>query len=103
MIFYTNPGPDDPEVVGFASETGLSYEFHEFAVLRRGGLYYWSSDRGCSCPMPWEDHAFPDDFQSGNAIEALNALDTWSKGITVEDDGLRTKLMNVPIIIKEAA
>jgi hypothetical protein len=103
MRFYSKPGPNDPEVVGFANETGMAYEFHEFAVLRKDGLYYWASDSGCSCPDPWENHEFPDDFQAGNALAALNALDEWSRGIPVEDDGLRTKLMNVPIVIVEAA
>lgn len=99
MRFYTNPGPDDPEVIGFASETEMSYEFHEFVVLRKNDVYYWSTDSGCSCPCPWDEHEFPGDFESGNAIQALNALDAWSKDIPVEDDGLRTKLMNAPIVI----
>ena len=83
------------KVVGYASECDLSYEFHEFVVLynEEERLYYWSSDSGCSCPAPFEYHEFPDDFSSGNSVEALNALTRWSTGIHVEDDGLRTKLM----------
>lgn len=89
--------------VGYAHETDLDYQFNDFLVLEKDGVYYWSEDQGCSCPSPFESHVFPDDFQSGNAIHALNALTAWSEGIPVEDDGLRTKLMNAPIIIREAA
>jgi hypothetical protein len=84
----------DVECVGYAEHKGLYYEFDEFMVLRRGDLYYWAVDTGCSCPSPFDRHNFPDDFESGSAIDALNALTEWSEGIEVEDDGLRMKLMS---------
>lgn len=91
------------EQVGYASESDLYYEYHDFMVLRKDDVYYWASDSGCSCPCPFEYLSFPGDFESGNAIQALNALDAWGSGIDVEDEGLRTKLMNAPIVIKKAA
>ena len=90
------PEGAEVEVVGYASEADLCYQFYEFVVLRKDDVYYWSSDSGCSCPTPFENHVFPGDFESGNAVDALNALTAWSQGISVEDDGLRTKLMNAP-------
>ena len=103
MNLYDGEMPVGVKTVGYASETDLSYEFSEFLVLEKDGLYYWSSDTGCSCPSPFDDHSFPDDFEHGNALQALNALDAWSEGIPVEDDGLRTKLMNAPIVITKQA
>lgn len=93
MDIYAIP---DTEVIGCAGESGLFYEFNEFIVLLHAGAYYWSSDSGCSCPSPFEDHQFPGDFESGNAVQALNALDEWSQGTPVDDDGLRTRLMSAP-------
>jgi hypothetical protein len=91
MFFNEIP---DSEITGFASKSGLFYEFSDFVVLLHGGTYYWSSDSGCSCPSPFESHQFPDDFGSGNAVQALNALDEWSQGTPVDDDGLRTRLIS---------
>lgn len=103
MNLYEGGLPEGVKEVGYASETDLSYEFNEFLVLEKDGVYYWSSDCGCSCPAPFDYHDFPADFSSGNALQALNALDEWSKGIPVEDNGLRTKLMNAPIVITQEA
>lgn len=103
MNLYEGGLPEGVKEVGYASETDLSYEFNDFLVLEKGGVYYWASDVGCSCPSPFDYHTFPDDFGSGNALQALNALDEWSKGIPVEDNSLRTKLMNAPIVITQEA
>jgi len=96
----------DVEVVGYAYELDLEYQFCEFLVLRKSDVYYWASDSGCSCPTPFEYHSFPGDFKSGNVIDALNALTEWSKGGKIEDNGLRTALMNAPTgtyALKDAA
>lgn len=86
--------PYDAEHIGTAYDPRMSYGFDEFMVLRLDGTYYWASDSGCSCPSPFQDHQFPADFESGNAIGALNALTEWSGDMPVDDDGLRTALMN---------
>lgn len=40
-------------------EIGLDdepYQFYLAGVWVRGDGYYLSTDSGCSCPTPWEDH-----------------------------------------------
>lgn len=44
------------EVVGDWDEPGLFYEFNILRVYRRleDGVYFYATDCGCSCPMPFE-------------------------------------------------
>lgn len=39
-----------------------SYQFNLVAVTKRDtdGKLFWSTDSGCSCPSPWEDHTEAD-------------------------------------------
>lgn len=41
-----------------------AYEFHELILFRdtTDGKLYVGTDSGCSCPSPFESHAFPSDF-----------------------------------------
>lgn len=39
-----------------------SYQFYILLVVKREDGYYLSTDSGCSCPSPWENHRFPEDF-----------------------------------------
>ena len=38
------------------------YQFYLVGVKRRAsdGKLFWSTDSGCSCPSPWEDHTEAD-------------------------------------------
>lgn len=85
--------PGGAETIGYASEDDLTYASHEFVVIRLGGAYYWASDSTCSCSSPFADLEFPEDFYTGSAVDALNALTDWSTGYGVEDSSLRTALM----------
>lgn len=61
--------------VGEIDWSSGSYEFDLFVVYRDAeGRYWWADDGGCSCPSPFEDHRFPDDFDSGDAHQAVAAL-----------------------------
>jgi hypothetical protein len=80
---YFDPDPyGQPEKFGLTmigevefSEPDYSFDFA--IVLADGdGALYWARDSGCSCPSPFEDHRFPEDFGTGNLqelIEWLNA------------------------------
>ena len=41
---------------------GESYQFDLIGVRKRtsDGKVFWSTDSGCSCPSPWEDHTDAD-------------------------------------------
>lgn len=65
---------DGYEHVGQAHE-GSGYEWCVFDVYVKDGVFYWTSDGGCSCSYEYESHSFPDDFDGhGTAQDALHAL-----------------------------
>lgn len=41
---------------------GASYEFSHFDVYFDGENYWTGTDSGCSCPTPFENHTFPEDY-----------------------------------------
>jgi hypothetical protein len=73
------------ESAGFESfgeaDTGGGYDWNVFGVRLKDGVFYWSSDSGCSCNGPWDFLDFPQDFEGyGNAHDAIKALNAWSSG-----------------------
>lgn len=54
---YYNPDAVGLKIIGGLNEDGLRYEFNKFMVWKnkKGELFY-AQDRGCSCPLPFEDY-----------------------------------------------
>lgn len=75
---YYEPAHWGLEIVGVV-ECDLSYEFDMFVIWTDGHRYYWASDAGCSCPVPFEDT----ELLEGTARDALIDLEAWAE----EDDG----------------
>lgn len=52
-----------------------SYSFDTIIVLEdEHGSLYAAHDSGCSCPTPFENHKFPEDFTLIDSVQALEAL-----------------------------
>jgi hypothetical protein len=57
---YYYPEKSGLEIVGVV-EVGGDYEFDTFVVWKnQDNNIYWSTDSGCSCPTPFEDHDLED-------------------------------------------
>lgn len=76
------------KLIGSIEWDNEPWHFYTTEILynEAAGLYYWATDSGCSCPMPFEDHVFPDDYQSGNKFALLEALK--AKAASVNNHGL---------------
>lgn len=61
---YYNPVNLGLELIAERELSEPSWSFDTFIVLREieTGKVYVGSDSGCSCPTPFEDHSFPQDF-----------------------------------------
>jgi hypothetical protein len=46
--------------IGTLDEDDLSYEYNTLIVVQHteSGRLFWAQDRGCSCPIPFEDEQF---------------------------------------------
>lgn len=68
MGYAVRPNPYySPEKLGLTVvttlEANLSWEFDMVVLWRDSEGKLWAAqDAGCSCPTPFEDHAFPTDF-----------------------------------------
>lgn len=52
-----------------------AYEFSILAVWKHeDGKVYAAFDSGCSCPVPFEDHKFPEDFVEVKSWEDVKAI-----------------------------
>ena len=71
---YYDPEHYGLSIVGVVEEE-LSYEFDMFVIWTDGETYYWASDSGCSCPIPFEDT----ELIAGTARDALIDLEAWVK------------------------
>ena len=72
---YYNPERYGLTVIGEVSWHLPSYDFDFTLVLAdEEGTLWWSRDSGCSCPAPFEDHKFPDDFLPGTLTELIANL-----------------------------
>lgn len=81
---YYEPAHWGLEIVGVV-ECDLSYEFDMFVIWADGHRYYWASDAGCSCPVPFEDT----ELLKGTARDALIDLEAWVGEEREWDNGLR--------------
>lgn len=61
---YVHPEKYGLEIVACVDAYEPDYSFDLFLILREKatGKLFVASDSGCSCPMPFEDHDFPQDF-----------------------------------------
>lgn len=63
-----------------------SYEFTIVAVWRETatGKLWVGSDSGCSCPVPFEDHTFPTDYNEvrsvADVLEEIKGIDSEYRG-----------------------
>lgn len=68
---YYNPEKYGLTVVGTYEHSDEPYEFHTTCVWKDGnGKFYYGTDRGCSCPDPFEDFTMSDVVEFKN-ISAL--------------------------------
>jgi hypothetical protein len=84
---YYNPTEVGATVVG-EIDMGGSYEFDIFLVLRSEatGKLYCATDSGCSCPTPFEDHSFSDDFRHLFSLAEFDqALADWHAKPPIEE------------------
>lgn len=61
MIYY-NPEGFGLEIIGDVEWENESYQFNMTGVWKNEQGFWMADDSGCSCPSPFEDHKFPDDF-----------------------------------------
>lgn len=73
---YYNPESLGLEIVHDYEAYGGSYEFSMLVVWREvaTGKLFAAADSGCSCPTPFEDHTFPEDFIEVFSWEDVKAL-----------------------------
>lgn len=70
---YHHPEEYDLEVVAEHEFYEPDYSFDLCVVWRQKetGQLWTATDSGCSCPVPFEDHAFPTDFTEVRSIADL--------------------------------
>jgi hypothetical protein len=77
-IYYT------PEAFGVSTvfdvdKSSGSYEFDSFIIWKDdNGRYYWDSDSGCSCPVPY-DSSDISNIRQGTLRDAVNDARVWIK------------------------
>lgn len=68
----------DVEWVDEIELDNASYQFYILMVVKKDDGYYLSTDSGCSCPTPWENHTFPESFTgpltAEQALEEASSL-----------------------------
>lgn len=83
-----------PEAFGLehfgSTDRDEEYSFDIFAVWRskdNPALFYWASDSGCSCPVPFENmNSLTDMDGNGTALDAAEAFKVWKGNVTSADD-----------------
>ena len=61
-----------------SADVGGPYEFDMFVVWKDDqDEYYWSSDSGCSCPVPFEA-VKAEDLNRGTVKDALIDFQSWA-------------------------
>lgn len=55
--------PKGLEFIGEVEWNDYPYEFDLTGVWKNKEGYWIASDSGCSCPTPFDNHRFPDDFE----------------------------------------
>lgn len=79
MNIYAHPEAYGLTVVCEA-DVDLPYEFDRWVCwVDAHGTYWWADDRGCSCPVPF-DEVTPATMPSGSARDALTDLKAWMHG-----------------------
>lgn len=68
--------PDDDPNIEFLSEFDYGSQNYCFDLIRlvrdtRDGKVYIAQDSGCSCPIPFEDHAFPTDYTEVRSYQEI--------------------------------
>jgi len=97
----------DVEWVDELELDNASYQFYILLVVKREDGYYLSTDSGCSCPTPWENHTFPESFtgpltaeqareESSSLIEG--AQETARNGYSEGPDEYRAKALLAKIV-----
>ncbi len=72
---YYNPETYGLTIIGEVSWSEPPYGFDFTLVLMdEKGKLWWGRDSGCSCPEPFENHEFPNDFLSGTLDELIASL-----------------------------
>lgn len=72
---YYNPEKYGLTIIGEVSWWQPCYGFDFTLVLMdEEGKFWWGRDSGCSCPEPFENHKFPDNFLSGTLGELIANL-----------------------------
>lgn len=56
------------------SEPNYSFDF-AIVLADAEGKLWWARDSGCSCPSPFEDHKFPEEFNSGTLQDLIEWFD----------------------------
>lgn len=72
---YYNPENLGLTMVGEYELSEPSWSFDTIIVLEdKYGSLYAAHDSGCSCPTPFENHKFPEDFTLIDSVQTLEAL-----------------------------
>lgn len=72
---YYSPEKYGLTIVGEVSWAQRHHGFDFTLVLMdEKGKFWWGRDSGCSCPAPFENHEFPDNFLSGALDELIASL-----------------------------
>ena len=83
---YNHPERYGLKIVGEVEWSVPCYSFDFTLVLEDGdGNLWWGSDSGCSCPSPFEDHEFPEDFETGSKYELVKHLKTRASRVFESD------------------
>lgn len=78
------------------------YQFYVLGVWSKPDGYYISTDSGCSCPTPWENHSWdnPDDFTGPLTYEQV-AAEAW--GLATAHTWVHREIENMLAAMKDAA
>jgi hypothetical protein len=83
-IYYTPEAFGLTEVFDVDKSSG-SYEFDSFVIWKDdNGRYYWGSDSGCSCPVPYDSSDISNILQ-GSLRDAVNDARVWIKAESWND------------------
>ena len=76
---YYSPEAFGLSVIATEREPDLSYQFNIFSIWQDNetGRYFFGSDRGCSCPTPFEKVEHKSQLPEGTLEDAKRALQTW--------------------------
>src|SRR5690606_13332697 len=89
---YNHPERYGLKIVGEVEWSVPCYSFDFTLVLEDGdGNLWWGSDSGCSCPSPFEEHEFPEDFETGSKYELVKHIKTRTSRVFESDRVYATK------------